>query len=392
MEKMSTLSPVERAKKSPTFCILPFMGLYNQVNGSFLFCCKSQKTLGNVSRTSMEKVWNNNKAKKIRHQLLNGKKPSSCYNCWKAEEDGVMSHRLKSYSSESKNFSKYSHVLNNLTEDCELPFEIPRLDVEFSNLCNLRCRMCNIHNSTKWIQDHEAVKHINPDLYYLYWKSLKNISTKEQSKSLKNKKKHKSHPNYYMSYWGNSRSYNEDLLKLGPHLRHIDFAGGEPLIEPYHYEFLKRLSKNGKQIMLSYSTNLHKSLKDKNIFNLWKKFKKVIVTVSIDGLEDSYNYIRQDASFDTLKKNILELKKHPYVKIEGAFCFQIYNAFSICDTFNSLIEEFGFNEIRSNTLTTPNYLDARIIPPPLKKSVIENMEKYYNNIGRKKWPMKQNTM
>ena len=371
MKKESNSSYIEKAKNSPTFCILPFAALNNRVKGDFAFCCKSHPVgnspLGNVQSTTMKEVWNNEESRKIRHQMLNGEKPPACSLCWMMEEEGVMSKRLQSYSPNSQNFEKYSSILNHLTEDCELPFEIPRLDVEFSNLCNLRCRMCNVDNSTKWIKDHETVAHLTHS-------HLPDDSSFHQDLV----KKH------HFTHWEDSGEYNQEILELRSTLSHIDFAGGEPLIDPYHYKFLKLILPYGHQITLNYSTNLYKYFK-KDIPELWKKFKSVSFMISIDGLDEIYNYIRQDANFKTVENNIRGLQKSSFSKeLCGAFCLQIYNAFSICETFDYFIDELHFDSIHSNPATTW-FLDVRIIPPNLKEDLRSKMKKYYNDIDHKKW-------
>ncbi len=362
---------IEKAKSSPTFCILPFITLHNRVNGDFSFCCKSHPKgflpLGNIKNTTMKKVWNNNEAKKIRHQMLNGQKPSACDLCWKMEEKGIMSKRLQNYSPKSRNFEKQSSILKHLNEDCELPFEISRLDVELSNLCNLRCRMCNINYSTKWAKDHEAVKHLTEHLL---------VSNPKVDRHLVQ--------NRY-NYWEKSGKYSKEIVELLPHLSLIDFSGGEPSIDPYYYDFLKLLLPYSHKISLSYSTNLHKHFQ-KDISELWKKFKDVSITVSVDGIGDIYNYIRQDADFERLKTNISNLRKSQCAdELGGAFCLQIYNAFSICETFDYFINEFHFDVIYFNTVGENPCLDSRIIPHRLKQDVISKMKRYYNDIDNKKW-------
>ena len=47
----------------------------------------------------------------------------------------------------------------------------------------------------------------------------------------------------------------ENLEKLLPYFKRVEFAGGEPLMDPSHYKILDLLSKNGKNIEIKYATN-----------------------------------------------------------------------------------------------------------------------------------------
>ena len=46
----------------------------------------------------------------------------------------------------------------------------------------------------------------------------------------------------YINTWNNNNKFWQDFKLIAPHLSRIDFAGGEPLIDPTHYKILELIS------------------------------------------------------------------------------------------------------------------------------------------------------
>ncbi len=81
----------EKALKSKTFCILPFIHFKIGEEGVKL-CCRSE-TVSSLKENSALDIWNSDKYKQIRLQLLNDEKPEECERCWSDENIGVRSLR-----------------------------------------------------------------------------------------------------------------------------------------------------------------------------------------------------------------------------------------------------------------------------------------------------------
>ena len=69
--------------KSDTFCILPWIHLHAWPTGEADPCCLALDTLpvGNLRQESMEEIWNNDKMKAMRHNMLNNKSCGECTKC-----------------------------------------------------------------------------------------------------------------------------------------------------------------------------------------------------------------------------------------------------------------------------------------------------------------------
>ena len=72
------------------------------------------------------------------------------------------------------------------------------------------------------------------------------------------------------------------------YVEQIYFAGGEPLIMDEHYRILEELERRGMfDVRLVYNTNFTQvRLKDRYVFDFWKKFKNVSVGASLDAMGD----------------------------------------------------------------------------------------------------------
>ena len=87
----------------------------------------------------------------------------------------------------------------------------------------------------------------------------------------------------------------------------VYFAGGEPLIIPYHYEMLDYMIKNdyAKNIELRYNTNLS-TLKYKSVDLLknWSSFKNITLSPSIDMIGEQGEYHRYGSKWNDIINNL----------------------------------------------------------------------------------------
>jgi hypothetical protein len=96
--------------------------------------------------------------------------------------------------------------------------------------------------------------------------------------------------------------------QLIPHLDYVEqiyFAGGEPLMMEEHYNILDELERRGRfDVRLIYNTNFtHTKLKDREVFDYWRKFKSVAVGASLDAMGPRAEYIRRGTDWATVERN-----------------------------------------------------------------------------------------
>jgi MoaA/NifB/PqqE/SkfB family radical SAM enzyme len=208
------------------------------------------------------------------------------------------------------------------------------VDVSFSNLCNLRCRMCSSQFSTSWA---------DVDL----------------------KLNRSSHPVAEIS--------SSEIRWIAREAKNYKIAGGEPFLYHRHNEFLRALSQREDchEINLIYITN-GTMLPDKEVVDLWGQFSQVIMTLSIDGAEVMNSYIRSKSNRYSLKDNISRFKVISNVaRLRTHSVVMAYNLHKLGDLFNQL-DEFGIQDNFFTVLKTPDYLSVDIIPLDEREKTLRN--------------------
>ena len=77
---------------------MPWIHLYANPDGNVLPCCVGdwQKPMGNVQNKKLEDVFNNEKFKQMRKNMLKGKRCIECTACYTDEDPGNSSFRKHS--------------------------------------------------------------------------------------------------------------------------------------------------------------------------------------------------------------------------------------------------------------------------------------------------------
>jgi sulfatase maturation enzyme AslB (radical SAM superfamily) len=210
------------------------------------------------------------------------------------------------------------------------------VDIRNTNLCNLKCRYCGPHFSSQWAEE------------------LGNLPVV----------KHQS-----------LEDYNDVLVTDS--LQWMYFTGGEPLISAEHWALLEKLIDTGRapNISLTYNTNLTTiKYKDKNIIDIWTKFKKVDIQCSIDAVGKPLEYVRSGTSWDKIKSNLsqlLEITQDLNISIALCPVLSILNIWFI----DELYEYAWLNNIivRPIILIGPDYLALDVIPDELKSMALDKI-------------------
>jgi MoaA/NifB/PqqE/SkfB family radical SAM enzyme len=338
----------------------PFTGLATREDGSVKACCRSHP-VGNIQCQSLEEIWNNKTMTRIRQQVLNDERPAECAPCFALEDQGVESLRqrhIKGNIPEAR-INLYPNALDHLRNDFTMPFEFPTMEIKLNNLCNLKCRMCNPTDSTSW-NDWDQVEEF-------YDKEGNYISDNVRTLNLIRKP--------YLDKFEDNPNWWESFEKLLPYFRRVEFAGGEPLMDPQHFRILDMLKPYGHQIEIKYATNgttLGIS-KGRTVHDYWPYFRSVAVNVSIDGIGNVYDYIRGNGDWNKVVDNVKEIQTISNIsRVVGAVAVQVSNVLIL----DKMIEEFldKLNIVfYTNMVNYPNVLSAQVLPGPLKNLAITRL-------------------
>lgn len=356
----------------------PFTGLATREDGAIKICCRSQP-IGWIQDQSLEEIWNNDTMKKVRKQVLCGQRPDVCKPCFDLEDQGVESLRQRHINGviPEARINLYPDALDELDTDYSMPFEFPTIEIKINNLCNLRCRMCNPLDSTSWKDWNEVVPFYKKENNYLV-PTVQRLTKK---------------PGNYIGPFDDSVEWWSSFEKLLPHFRRVEFAGGEPLMDPGHYKILDLLKPYGKDIELKYATNgttLGIS-KNRAIEHYWPHFRSIAVNVSIDGIHEVYDYIRTNGNFKRVQDNIRVFQSFPNVsRIVGAFTAQAANILQAAECIDYFINQLGII-FYSHRVSYPACLSAQVLPAQLKELAIFRLDQIDQQLGNFK-SIKNNPM
>lgn len=151
-----------------------------------------------------------------------------------------------------------------------------RLDLMFDIGCNLACRTCGPHSSTFW------QKHLIDNKIQNIFPITSESKVDEMIAILE----------------------TLDLSKL----RLVVFCGGETLLGSGYWKVAQAISElaNPEQITLSFQTNGTQSISEK-YFELIEKFQLLKLNISLDAIDQQFEYLRWPASWNQVTDNILSL-------------------------------------------------------------------------------------
>jgi radical SAM protein with 4Fe4S-binding SPASM domain len=331
---------------SKTFCILPWIHIYANPDGDVLPCCVGDytKPMGNVRNTTIAEVFNNEKFKAMRNNMLQGKRCVECSACYRDEDDGNFSFRKHV----NEQFEKYIPEAEHTNGDGTLDnFKLRYLDVRWSNICNFKCRSCSSTYSSSWAQE-EGKKNV-----FIFAGGKTNDDLYEQFKQ---------HFDTIEEYY---------------------FAGGEPLLMDKHYDILEYLIEHGRtDVKLRYNTNLSVlKYKNKSVLDLWKKFNKVYVGASLDHYGERAEYIREGTEWNTIENNLRQIRlETPHVELQTNTVVSIFNVSTLPEFIQYLIDNDLVNSKVYNphfyNILNPNFYSFKLLPNDFKEHTIKKLQDF----------------
>lgn len=328
--------------KKPTFCILPWIHLQTKPNGQVKPCCRFDHTHKdyktdqgyiwnqyNVNTHSFEEIITSDTWQQLRSDMLENKKISGCWKCYKDE-------------------SKNTRSMRNGENDIwfrDLPDEnflsLRYYEFALGSFCNLKCRTCDASLSHTWKDDNEKLVPFYKDR--LPYKDNTNLNT------------------YYKK---------EDFSNV----ENIKFTGGEPMLHPNFSDIIDHIIEMGRApyVNLNIFTNASWMPKNSLVVKL-KKFKKITISLSIDGIGKVNDYIRHPSNWAEVESvtrrwlsTEFDVVWHPTFNI-----YNIWQCTQMVDWWVSIQQEVkGLDFWSNNTRITevpPRKNLLRVLPTQIRR-------------------------
>lgn len=303
----------------PTICSLPWIGVYIEPNGDVKNCGVSATKLGNLHSDTLEHCVTGAVNQQIKNDMIMKVAHPRCNACYKVEN---LAHNRSINESNRSWYKKFGLVSDMNIYDSSSHFDLSVLDLRWRNTCNQACVYCGPDLSSKWAQE------LND------WRWVIDDQVIEQNK-----------------HW----IFNQ-LHKI----KHVYLAGGEPLVMKENQELLTKLYQVNPDVEIRINTNL--STLDTPVYRLLQQFHDVKWTVSVDAVEDSYEYIRWPGNWHKFCENLKVLQSHSQnINFNMVWC--ALNAFDIFDCIDFL-NSIGCHENMYiiQCLSKPSELDVRNLP------------------------------
>lgn len=270
-----------------TFCIAPFQSVTVIGKGELKICCISSEKKFEHKYHQLEKWYKSDTLNNLRKNLITGVKDPICQRCWLKEAVNSTSQR-QLYNKHiakilpdhwEKSFTKNKKLLDVISNIDHK--NIVSFDLTLGNLCNLKCIMCNSHNSSQLIAE---VK-LNPSL--------------QQFNKLDNQQDYN---------WPEKKDFVDWCRTFLGSAIHLKFLGGEPMMNPYLIQVLESIpDEQKKKCILHLTTNL--TTINQKIIDVFSKFKETWLQVSVEGTGRVLEYARFPHKWNDLEKNLLFLKR-----------------------------------------------------------------------------------
>jgi organic radical activating enzyme len=327
-----------------SFCSLAWVGVTTDPDGTLRPCCvsgdrilKDDGTPYNIGVDKLETIYNSNYYKRLRHDMLKGTKISGCDTCYNNENIGRESRRL------INNEVFKDQVFDKTTSDINVQY----LDLRLGNQCNLKCRMCSPMNSSM-IED-EFKNNYDPVLDKAYLKS-----------------------NMMLRDWYETTVFDDNINSHLPNLKTLYMTGGEPTLIKKNYDIMQRLIDCGRNEKVTLIINTNMTNSNPKFYQLLKQFKKVVIQMSIDAVDDLATYIRHPSDFKVVDSTIKELLSiGDNISLVAGPVIQILNLNRLVELFDYL-ESFNRQsnklviDIRPGFVFMPEHNNIQYLPKQYK--------------------------
>jgi len=303
-------------------CYAPFVSLHFTTRGDVIVCCKNQTyVLGNVGRERLNEIWQGGKIQALRQNLIDYQFKNGCQFCeWQisaGDSEGVFTRIFEEFPVTSMN-----------------P-EWPAV-IEFagSNTCNFECVMCHEDLSSAIRANRKGL----PPLPKVY-----------------------------------SDQFFDDLRLFLPHLRKVNFLGGEPFLASECFRIWDMMIEDGLNIPCHVTTNCSQ-------YN--EKVEKVLealpvsFSISLDGVtKETVESIRVNARYDELIANLyrfIDYTKRKGTYLGLTYCLMRQNWHEFGD-YLIFAENLGLT-VFVNTVIDPSHCSLYTLPPEDLTHIIVKME------------------
>lgn len=313
-----------------TFCSLPFTEIFLGPDGMVKTCCSSHHGIGSLNSSKIEDIVHSSKAIRIRKNIIDGQWDPACIQCQRQESQNVRSER-------KNNLEEFIKIHENFSADY---FKPEKLDLRWSNTCNLSCVYCYEYFSSKW-------------------STIKGITVN----TLKDENE-----NDFLLYIEKNKTTINNIMLLG----------GEPLLQKQNSALLDMIPKASVYIL----TNLAVPLKNNPLASKLISSNNIAYGVSFETVGNRYEYVRHGAEWKVFDNNLDYLtEKVKDFAIDAHSLYSIYSAFNLVEFYEYILKKNVFRIVYWNLLESSgenSSASVLLLSESLKLKAVAEIEKCEN--------------
>ncbi|MBY0383951.1 twitch domain-containing radical SAM protein [bacterium] len=274
------------------------------------------------NQTPLAQFYKRPQFERLREKSRAGERVEGCHRCYREEELGIKSMRLKSFPGlTSKNSS--NHI------------DLSVIELGVGRVCNLKCRTCDPYFSTKWEADAKAALKPLPDASLDVNLDAIDVASFQKTTSLK-------------------------------------ITGGEPFYNPAFERLIERLvnARMAQQIDIEIFTNATRAPSLKFLEKL-NEFKSLTVSLSIDGYKEKNTYIRNPSRWQDVERTTQFWLDKNKIQVNFAVTVSILNVLSLFELFHWLIQMSNEKEpnILIQNVSDPKHLNISCWPHNIREKL-----------------------
>lgn len=336
-------------KDLSTWCVNADHAMSGNNTGTTKICCmyRNEKLKHSLGVDPIVINFDQEDFKKARKDLAEGIRHSHCSWCFEEEDAGRKSKRLRDNEKYFDWLRKGNAPFNGLA----------KFELNLGNTCNLKCRTCAPHSSSTWMQEYY-------DIYEKRRYSTFKIYADEMKK--------------YHQHYDDESPFWDDLEANLETIKQFDFYGGEPFMSKKMWRILEVAVEKGysKDMEIHYATNgTQWPVKQVEIF---KYFRHVHISFSIDGIGDGFEYMRFPAKWEEAKSNMIKAREFNQrtSNLYLGWCITLssLNIYSLPDILKEHSENFKDFGPYLNLVHGPIWYNLNQMPDDVKSKVVERLE------------------
>lgn len=347
------------------FCNIPWFEVHINADGTYHTCGAQTNKISNTEDAKVYNVhnmtipdWVDSKhQRQVRLDKLNGIAEPMCNMCYREEELGSSSKRIKEnlkskivpmhFYDSFKRSPDYNYFMYSEKYNGKINVAQPTsYHISLGNECNLACKMCGPIASSKI-----AVQEIKAGTYFGPAR---------------------------MNWTEDENAWNHVINTIcgTENLKFVHLIGGETLLNPRFENLIDRLLDAKKtDIYLGFTTN--GTIFNHALIEKLNAFRHVDIGVSVECMGKLNDYIRQGSTTQTVLDNIdlyLKYRREAHVYVTVRPVPSALSVHNLDDLYRWCIDRKV--DVLTNILVEPEYLQIQQLPANIKHRLLEQYSRW----------------